>query len=186
MHHLRPPVNINHLTLYHRWPFPLSHMSKTKFTRAFPGFPDHSTSIPLHRQPPRSANFSILIFQLLPPLWLQVCFFPGVQKWLWSPEWDDVIRLLYHGIALTLNWKPSGKGRCGRMERRRAKLSSTAFISPATSISISPQLPNLPLHKFLFSLQVWKDPLSTFWINLLNKKSPTSWSKRIITVSILT
>lgn len=118
MYHHRPPVNINHLTLSSlALPF-ISH-AQNQIHQSLPRIPDYSTSTPLHRQPPRSANSSILIFQLLPPLWLQVCFFPEVQKWLQSPEWDDVIKFLYHGLALTLNWKPSGKGRCRRMERRR-------------------------------------------------------------------
>lgn len=79
--------------------FSLSHLSKTKFARAFTGFPAHSTAIPLHKQPSRSAHFSILIYFNSYPHYS--CRFASSPEFKSDCGAQNVIRLPYHGLAST-------------------------------------------------------------------------------------
>ena len=65
--HLQSPVNMKPSTLSSS-ELPSHFISRVQshIQQSLPRIPSNFTSTPFHRQPPRSAHFSILIFSLLP------------------------------------------------------------------------------------------------------------------------
>ena len=132
--HLQSPVNMKPSTLSSS-ELPSHFISRVQshIQQSLPRIPSNFTSTPFHRQPPRSAHFSILIFSLLPHM-VAGLLLPGSSEVTVECRMRRCCKTpLPQGLTLTLSWKPTGKGRRRRMKARAEERKREAPLAPRPS-----------------------------------------------------